>query len=149
MPTKVLVNLFQRRTILAVAFYGLYTESYDVAVKQGIDLVKLVGVLDPEFLAVRNRDDIERIAPVLEFMGKPEQYGNMRSSMLQDMERGRRTEIDYLNGYIVKKGLEAGVPTPINEAIVSGVKEVEAGKREIAPKNLEEIWNRWGGTVLP
>lgn len=128
---------------------ALYTESYDVAVKQGIDLVKLVGVLDPEFLAVRDRDDIERIAPVLEFMGKPEQYGNMRSSMLQDMERGRRTEIDYLNGYIVKKGLEAGVPTPINEAIVSGVKEVEAGKREIAPKNLEEIWDRWGSTVLP
>lgn len=123
---------------------ALYTESYDVAVKQGIELVKLVGVLDPEFLAVRNEADSERVAPVLEFMGKPEQYGNMRSSMLQDIERGRRTEVDYLNGYIAAKGREAGVPTPINEAIVSGVKEIEAKKREITPDNLKEIWDSLG-----
>ena len=125
-------------------FGALYTESHDVAVKQGVRLVKLVGVLDPEFLVVRSEEDGPRVAPVLDIVGGPEQYGKMKSSMLQDLERGRKTEIDFLNGYIVKKGREAGVPTPVNEAIVEMVKEVEAGEREISPKNLEEIWNRLG-----
>ena len=72
-------------------------------------------------------------------MGSPEQFGKMKSSMLQDIERGRKTEIDYLNGYIVKKGALVDVPTPVNEAIVDMVKEVEAGKRELTPANLQEI----------
>lgn len=40
-----------------------------------------------------------------------------RPSMLQDIERGRRTEIDALNGMIVYYGRETGVPTPVNEMI--------------------------------
>ncbi len=48
-----------------------------------------------------------------------------RSSMLQDIEAGRRTEIDYINGAIVVKGRETGTPTPYNEAIVYAVKALE------------------------
>jgi 2-dehydropantoate 2-reductase len=39
------------------------------------------------------------------------------SSMLQDVERGRPTEIDSINGVIVRDGLRLGVPTPYNEAV--------------------------------
>ncbi len=123
---------------------ALYTESYDVAVKQGVRLVKLIGVLDPEFLVVRSEEDGTRVAQILDLVAGPDQFGKMKSSMLQDLERGRKTEIDFLNGYIVKKGREVGVPTPVNEAIVEMVKEVEAGKRKLTIKNLEEIWNRLG-----
>ena len=122
----------------------LYTESHDVAVKQGVRLVKLLGVLDPEFLVVRSEEDRTRVAQILDFVAGPDQFGKMKSSMLQDLERGRKTEIDFLNGYIVKKGNEVGVPTPVNEAVVEMVKEVEAGKRQLTIKNLEEIWNRTG-----
>lgn len=121
---------------------ALYTESYDVAVKQGVELVKLVGLLDPAFLVVRTDEDRERVEPVLDVLGGPDQFGKMKSSMLQDIERGRKTEIEYLNGYIVKKGAQVNVPTPVNEAIVEMVKEVEAGKRELTPANLQEIWER-------
>jgi len=123
---------------------ALYTESYDVAIGHGINLVKLVGVLDPEFLCVRCDADGERVLSILDLMAGPDQYGNMKSSMLQDLERGRKTEIEFLNGYIVKKGREVGLPTPVNEAIVETVKEVEAGKRELSPANLEEIRGRLG-----
>ena len=41
-----------------------------------------------------------------------------RPSLLQDVMRKRRTEIEYLNGYVVAEGRKAGVPTPLNEAIV-------------------------------
>lgn len=47
------------------------------------------------------------------------------SSMQQDMMLGRPTEIDYINGFVVKKGLLLGVPTPTNLAIVDLVKMKE------------------------
>lgn len=39
---------------------------------------------------------------------------NQLSSTAQDLARGKPTEIDYLNGYVVRKGRESGVPTPAN-----------------------------------
>lgn len=41
-----------------------------------------------------------------------------RSSMLQDLDRRGRTEVDFINGYIVKRGNEMKVPTPWNEMLV-------------------------------
>jgi 2-dehydropantoate 2-reductase len=48
-----------------------------------------------------------------------------RSSRWDDLQRGRKTEIDLLNGEIVRLGAKMGVPTPINERIVHLVKEAE------------------------
>ena len=45
--------------------------------------------------------------------------------MLQDVEARRATEVDYLNGGIVRFGREHGVPTPLNEAILALVKGLE------------------------
>ena len=50
-----------------------------------------------------------------------------RPSMLQDVMRGRRTEIDYLNGYVVDQGRRVGVKTPFNEMIVQLVHEHGVG----------------------
>lgn len=49
-----------------------------------------------------------------------------RSSMLQDIERGKRTEIDYLNGAVVKLGKQLGIPAPVNETMVNLVKALES-----------------------
>ncbi|GAC1626203.1 MAG: 2-dehydropantoate 2-reductase [Candidatus Acidiferrum sp.] len=48
--------------------------------------------------------------------------GNARSSTAQDMARGKRTEIHSLNGYVVRRGTELGVPTPVNQALFTLVK---------------------------
>jgi 2-dehydropantoate 2-reductase len=50
------------------------------------------------------------------------QLGDARSSTAQDMARGKRTEIHSLNGYVVRRGLELGVPTPVNQALFTLVK---------------------------
>jgi len=45
-----------------------------------------------------------------------------RSSMLQDLQAGRRTEVDFINGYIVEKAQERGVEAPLNLALYALVK---------------------------
>jgi 2-dehydropantoate 2-reductase len=51
--------------------------------------------------------------------------GPATSSTAQDIQRGKRTEIDSLNGYVVRCGAELGVPTPINQTLYALVKLVE------------------------
>jgi 2-dehydropantoate 2-reductase len=58
-------------------------------------------------------------------------YGDLKPSMLQDLERGRTTEIDFINGYVVELGRRLGVSVPVNEAIVGVVHAMERG--EMAP----------------
>ncbi len=48
-----------------------------------------------------------------------------KSSMLQDMERGKRTEIEFINGAIVRKAEELGIDTPYNRALLLLVKSLE------------------------
>jgi len=62
-----------------------------------------------------------------------------RPSLLQDVIRGRRTEIEELNGYVVAEGKRLGVPTPFNEAIVREVLRHGVGTLQPDPKNLEPI----------
>lgn len=51
--------------------------------------------------------------------------GKHRASMLQDIEAGRPTEVDFLNGAIVEWGKKRGVPTPLNQALWALVKGLE------------------------
>ncbi len=53
--------------------------------------------------------------------GMPSQY----SSTAQDLARGKPTEIDFLNGYVVRRGQELGVPTPANRVLWALVKLLE------------------------
>lgn len=64
-------------------------------------------------------------------------YRRIRSSSLQSLERGRPTEIEFLNGYICAQGREHGVPTPVNDEVVALIKQIEEGKRSVSPENLE------------
>ena len=85
---------------------GLVDEGKAAAAAQGIELDA-----DPEEL--------------IDHAAKPEVAYDHKSSMLQDIEARRRTEVDYLNGGIVRFGREHGVPTPLNAAIWSLVKGLE------------------------
>jgi 2-dehydropantoate 2-reductase len=50
-----------------------------------------------------------------------------RNSVLQDHLKGRYSEVDYLNGLVVRKGKEAGISTPLNEAVTSLTKQIQLG----------------------
>jgi 2-dehydropantoate 2-reductase len=54
-----------------------------------------------------------------------EAMSEARSSTAQDIDRGKRTEIDALNGYVARRGAELGVPTPVNQTLHALVKLLE------------------------
>lgn len=59
------------------------------------------------------------------------------TSTLQSIRRGKPTEIDYLNGEIVKLGKKTGVSTPYNSKVVQLVREVEKTHKFYSPGDLE------------
>jgi 2-dehydropantoate 2-reductase len=85
---------------------GLVDEGKAVATGQGIELDA-----DPEQL--------------IDHAARPDVAYDHKASMLQDVEARRATEIDYLNGGIVRFGRESGVPTPLNDAILALMKGLE------------------------
>ena len=67
-----------------------------------------------------------------------------RPSTGQDIQKGRRTEIDFLNGLVADKGDEAGLPTPTHRALVQVVKEVERQEVEASPALVDRVWELAG-----
>jgi 2-dehydropantoate 2-reductase len=66
-------------------------------------------------------------------------YRKLKSSSLQSLEKGRKTEVENYNGYIAAKGLMYDVPTPVNARLTQMVREIEEGRRTIGPENFQEI----------
>ena len=62
-----------------------------------------------------------------------------RSFFHQDILKGRRTEVDYINGLVARKGRESGVATPMNDAAVAMVKRLERGEMGPAPENIDAL----------
>jgi 2-dehydropantoate 2-reductase len=54
--------------------------------------------------------------------------GANRSSMLQDFDKGRQTEIDFMNGAIVRDAAELGISAPVNRTITRLIKALEKGQ---------------------
>ena len=91
-------------------------------------LRRLVSVLVDEGKAVASAQEIELDADpeeLIDYAARPEVAYDHKASMLQDVEARRETEIDYLNGGIVRFGREHGVATPANESIWALVKGLE------------------------
>jgi 2-dehydropantoate 2-reductase len=91
-------------------------------------LRRLVSGLVDEGKAVAAAQSIELDADpeeLIDHAAKPEVAYNHKASMLQDVEARRPTEVDFLNGGIVRFGEEHAVPTPLNRAIWALVKGLE------------------------
>jgi ketopantoate reductase len=61
------------------------------------------------------------------------------TATVQDQKKGRRTELDHITGTVVRKGREAGVPTPANDAVLELAGEISRGDRKMEPANLEAL----------
>lgn len=102
-----------------------------------------VGALDPEQLARAGEGDPAALAEIERLMlagTRGEARSDLqRPSMAQDMAKGRRTEIEFMNGFIAAKGAGAGVPAPTHARLTEVVKRVERGELPASPANV--LWN--------
>ena len=118
------------------AALAVWREGYDVGLAQGIALDEVLGV-PAEALVVRDPEDRSRADEALEVaMGYA---GATKASMLQDLQRGAKTEVDVINGGVVEKGREYGVQTPLNERVVELMHAMERDERRPGRDVFEEL----------
>jgi 2-dehydropantoate 2-reductase len=97
--------------------------------------------LDPELIARAGENDPQasRAYDEHRLAEAAKGGGEHRPSMGQDMVKGRRTEIQFLNGLVARKGEEIGLGTPANRALTEIVTRVERGELQPDPKHIREL----------
>lgn len=120
-------------------FEATYNEALSVALATGVRPERmLVEPIPPGWAAAAARNAAYE-AWLLEIMRN---YGDVKPSMLQDFERGRATEIDFINGYVVDLGVARGISTPVNGAVVETVRAITRGDLAPHPDLLSATLNR-------
>jgi 2-dehydropantoate 2-reductase len=129
----------ERNDVIRRFSIKLGAEAVRVGQALGYQLVNL-GKLDPERLALAGEGHADALAEVEDIIhasvGANPRAGIQRPSMAQDMRKGRRTEIQLMNGFVAEKGRIVGIPTPSHERITDVVTRVERGELQPSPANL-------------
>ena len=132
----------------------LGSEAIRVGQALGFELEKIAKI-EPETLARAGEGDraaIDHATKVL-LEESAHRSDDQRPSMAQDMAKGRRTETDYINGYIAVKGQEIGVPAPTHAKLNDIVKRVERGELKPGVDTVRdlivEVRGRMGGVAVP
>ncbi|CAB9531575.1 Catalyzes the NADPH-dependent reduction of ketopantoate into pantoic acid (By similarity) [Seminavis robusta] len=150
--SKLLINLFNAVNALAgistpaTMEKAGYRKVWAAAISEGLAVYSKLGMsigtyrgLSPKLLPLMKVLPEMAFKLVFRIVAKVD-YDSSKSSMLQDMERGRtETEVDFLCGEIVQLGKKANVPTPVNEALVRLVTAAQTagkGSPQIAPDKL-------------
>jgi len=105
-------------------------EAIEVAAALGYPLIPVFGLPDLDLTDPR-RYVGELLDVVIEHMGQP----GSRTAMLQDWDKGRRSEVEEMNGIVVAEGRGLGIPTPFNAHILDLSRRVEAGELHQSPSN--------------
>ena len=63
-------------------------------------------------------------------------HAKLKASMLQDLEKGKLTEVDAINGAVSEYGRKVGCPTPMNDRVVEIIHQIEQGKHKPSFENL-------------
>lgn len=110
-------------------------ETIKVCHGKGYRMVEMQGA-DMECLELGSKADIPA---KMDFYRKVWGRHNNKASMLQDLEKGYSTEIDYINGVVCRSGRECGIATPFNDKVVEIVKQAEAQRTVTDFGNLERF----------
>lgn len=110
-------------------------ECIDAAKASGVALAKMQGHDLEKMLGGKTAFKRFIAYMVLPFAMK--KHKKLVSGMLKDVQNGRRCEIDFINGAVVKAGKNVGVDTPFNAEIVQLVHAIENGLYEITYKNAD------------
>ena len=112
-------------------------EVIEVGRAHGHDIPAVWGIDSQRYVDVAGGADSSEVDA--ELIAGAQVLGEGRPSFLQDVMRGRRTEIDYLNGWVAERGREVEVPTPANDAIAQVVRSFKVGELKPDPANLQPV----------
>ena len=113
--------------------------------KEVIDVGRAAGVT---FAPVQGKDivslfywsnPVKKAAAKLILPVAMKKHAAIEPSMLQDLKKGKPCEVDAINGVVCRRGKEAGIPTPVNDRIVSLIHEIQDGKRKPSRENLKDF----------
>lgn len=119
----------------------ILSEAVRVARAEGIVLEPVTN-LDLDWLVPVEADRgtmLRSVARHAMLLAVGARYRNLRSSMLAAIERGKAPSVDFLNGEIVSRGKQLGVPTPVNEAASRVVWDIANGKRAAGAMALRGV----------
>jgi 2-dehydropantoate 2-reductase len=103
----------------------------------GHEVEPLFGVAPQRFVDAADGRDVEAVEA--ELAAGVRHLAGGRPSFLQDVMRGRRTEIEELNGYVSRQGRTLGVPTPFNDAVIELVRRHGVGTLRPDPRHLDPL----------
>ena len=135
--TQVYRHRFLRR--LAV---GLMREGIVVADRAGVRLEPLPGTALPLVRLIAYLPAMLAGVVAARRAARLETHWPLKGSTWQSVERGRPTEIEFLNGEIVRIGRELRVPTPLNENVVPLVQRVAQERRYLTAREIESAMTR-------
>ena len=103
-------------------------ELVQVATALGHRVESINGVSAETWLETDRGDVLEDLDGRLRAKGGTDWH----ASMSQDVRKGRKSEIDHLNGLVSRRGAETGIPTPYNDSVVA----LDAGNLKPSPDNI-------------
>jgi 2-dehydropantoate 2-reductase len=117
-------------------------------IKECIDVCKCGGIrIEP----VQGKDIVKLLdyaGPVKKFISYMiipiaiRKHAKLKASMLQDLEKGKITEVDAINGAVSDYGRKVGCPTPMNDLVVEIIHKVEKGELKPSIENLKYFHTR-------
>lgn len=150
--SKLVVNSMRNGLSAATGLYGnqrdtaegprwlsirLGSQAVRVGQALGYSLERMLG-MEPETLARAGEGHRDALAEITDILleGVKKRADDQRPSMAQDIAKGRRTETDFINGYVGARGAEIGVEAALHNRMNELVKQVERG---LAPASAQHI----------
>ena len=152
--SKLTINAMRNGVCALTGFTGRERDNHDVARQLSISLgsssvrvgralgltLEPVGGLDLDLLA-RSENDASALAAITQMILEVAQArsGAQRPSMAQDVRKGRRTEIDDINGLVARRGSEVGIDVSLHLRLTQVMKRVERGELSPGPELLQHV----------
>jgi len=123
--SKLMVNCaFNAISGLSQLSYGKLAERETIRSTQADVVKEVIAVAKADGVVLSEPEALQTVAHIAVAMA------GQKSSTAQDMARHKISEIDHLNGFIVRRGFAHGISTPVNQALYALVKLVESSYAE-------------------
>ncbi len=107
----------------------------------GYQLPVLLGNCSPDSLGFQSQEVFDESQRM--FISMYKGFDLAKASMLQDLEKGRQTEVRMINGYVCQTGNQYDIQTPFNDKVVEIVSAIEQGRMSCSMENLNLFPPEW------